>query len=74
MLLVIVCVFQTIVAAMTTLTPPIPLGNPGNEFRLEYVKSIAPLSDFEYTEVPLMHIDTRLCPHTVSWMKSHCLF
>nr|XP_040023052.1 LOW QUALITY PROTEIN: guanine nucleotide-binding protein G(olf) subunit alpha-like [Gasterosteus aculeatus aculeatus] len=44
----------TIVAAMTTLTPPIPLGNPGNEFRLEYVKSIAPLSDFEYTEVPLM--------------------
>ncbi|KAM8822981.1 guanine nucleotide-binding protein G(olf) subunit alpha-like isoform 1-T2 [Spinachia spinachia] len=40
----------TIVAAMTTLTPPIPLGNPGNEFRLEYIKSIAPLSDLEYTE------------------------
>ncbi|XP_056290609.1 guanine nucleotide-binding protein G(olf) subunit alpha-like [Pseudoliparis swirei] len=40
----------TIVAAMCSLTPPVPLGNPGNESRLDYIKSIALLSDFEYTE------------------------
>ncbi|KAI3355001.1 hypothetical protein L3Q82_004802 [Scortum barcoo] len=40
----------TIVSAMSMLTPPIPLGNPGNQFRVDYIKSIAPLSDFEYTE------------------------
>uniref|UniRef100_A0A671YFD8 GNAS complex locus n=1 Tax=Sparus aurata TaxID=8175 RepID=A0A671YFD8_SPAAU len=47
---VCVCVFQTIVSAMSMLTPPMPLGNPGNQFRVDYIKSIAPLSDFEYTE------------------------
>nr|XP_008300519.1 PREDICTED: uncharacterized protein LOC103372613 [Stegastes partitus] len=40
----------TIVSAMSTLTPPIPLGNPSNQFRVDYIRSIAPLSDFEYTE------------------------
>ncbi|KAF3848338.1 hypothetical protein F7725_014835 [Dissostichus mawsoni] len=35
---------------MSTLTPPMPLGNPANEFRLDYIRSIAPLSDFECTE------------------------
>ncbi|XP_075905148.1 guanine nucleotide-binding protein G(olf) subunit alpha-like isoform X2 [Nelusetta ayraudi] len=40
----------TIVSAMSTLTPPVPLGNPANQFRVDYIKSIAPLSDFEYTE------------------------
>ncbi|KAK1806431.1 hypothetical protein P4O66_004952, partial [Electrophorus voltai] len=40
----------TIVSAMSTLIPPVPLGNPGNQFRLDYIKSIAPLSDFDYTE------------------------
>uniref|UniRef100_A0AAX7VTK3 GNAS complex locus n=1 Tax=Astatotilapia calliptera TaxID=8154 RepID=A0AAX7VTK3_ASTCA len=35
---------------MTILAPPIPLGNPGNQFRADYIKSIGPLSDFEYTE------------------------
>ncbi|XP_078100451.1 guanine nucleotide-binding protein G(olf) subunit alpha-like [Sander vitreus] len=39
-----------IVSAMSTLTPPVPLSNPGNQFRLDYIRSIAPLSDFEYTE------------------------
>lgn len=47
-----VCVcFQTIVSAMSALTPPIALGNPANQFRVDYIKSITPLSDFEYTEV-----------------------
>uniref|UniRef100_A0A3Q0SHB6 GNAS complex locus n=1 Tax=Amphilophus citrinellus TaxID=61819 RepID=A0A3Q0SHB6_AMPCI len=40
----------TIVSAMTMLTPPVSLGNPGNQFRVDYIRSIAPLSDFEYTE------------------------
>ncbi|KAM9775386.1 guanine nucleotide-binding protein G(olf) subunit alpha-like isoform 1-T1 [Syngnathus typhle] len=40
----------TIVSAMSMLTPPMPLGDPGNQFRVDYIKSIAPLSDFEYTE------------------------
>ncbi|KAM4718123.1 guanine nucleotide-binding protein G(olf) subunit alpha isoform 2-T2 [Anableps anableps] len=40
----------TIVSAMSALTPPVPLGNPDNQFRVDYIKSIAPLSDFEYTE------------------------
>ncbi|KAJ3611369.1 hypothetical protein NHX12_021385 [Muraenolepis orangiensis] len=39
-----------IVGAMGTLTPPVPLGDAGNQFRVDYIKSIAPLSDFEYTE------------------------
>uniref|UniRef100_A0A7N6BI51 GNAS complex locus n=1 Tax=Anabas testudineus TaxID=64144 RepID=A0A7N6BI51_ANATE len=40
----------TIVSAMSMLTPPVPLGNPDNQFRADYIRSIAPLSDFEYTE------------------------
>lgn len=48
-----VSVFQTIVSAMGALTPPVSLGNPSNQFRVDYIKSIAPLLDFEYTEVKL---------------------
>ncbi|XP_068093248.1 guanine nucleotide-binding protein G(olf) subunit alpha isoform X3 [Hyperolius riggenbachi] len=40
----------TIVSAMSTLIPPVPLGNPENQFRVDYIKSIAPLSDFDYTQ------------------------
>ncbi|XP_051539020.1 guanine nucleotide-binding protein G(olf) subunit alpha-like [Myxocyprinus asiaticus] len=40
----------TIVSAMSTLTPPVSLANPENLPRAEYIKSIAPLSDFDYTE------------------------
>ncbi|XP_026780662.1 guanine nucleotide-binding protein G(olf) subunit alpha isoform X2 [Pangasianodon hypophthalmus] len=40
----------TIVSAMSTLIPPVPLANPDNQFRADYIKSIAPLSDFDYTE------------------------
>nr|XP_020649184.1 guanine nucleotide-binding protein G(olf) subunit alpha isoform X1 [Pogona vitticeps] len=39
----------TIVSAMSTLIPPVPLANQENQFRADYIKSIAPLSDFEYT-------------------------
>uniref|UniRef100_A0A8C7YNF5 Guanine nucleotide-binding protein G(Olf) subunit alpha n=1 Tax=Oryzias sinensis TaxID=183150 RepID=A0A8C7YNF5_9TELE len=40
----------TIVSAMSTLIPPVPLANPENQFRIEYIKSIAPLSDFDYPQ------------------------
>ncbi|XP_077208903.1 guanine nucleotide-binding protein G(olf) subunit alpha isoform X1 [Paroedura picta] len=40
----------TIVSAMSTLIPPVPLANQENQFRADYIKSIAPLSDFDYTE------------------------
>lgn len=43
--------FQTIVSAMSTLIPPVPLANAANQPRIDYIKSIAPLSDFDYTEV-----------------------
>uniref|UniRef100_A0A8C7IAI8 Transmembrane protein 14C n=1 Tax=Oncorhynchus kisutch TaxID=8019 RepID=A0A8C7IAI8_ONCKI len=40
----------TIVSAMSTLKPPVSLANPEDQFRIEYIKSIAPLSDFDYTQ------------------------
>ncbi|KAA0705006.1 Guanine nucleotide-binding protein G(olf) subunit alpha [Triplophysa tibetana] len=40
----------TIVSAMTTLTPPVAIANPSNHPSAEYIRSIAPLSDFDYTE------------------------
>lgn len=46
-----VIIFQTIISAMSTLTPPVSIANPSNQPRAEYIKSIAPLSDFDYTEV-----------------------
>lgn len=45
------CALQTIVSAMSTLIPPVPLANPEDQFRIEYIKSIAPLSDFDYSQV-----------------------
>uniref|UniRef100_A0A8C4ISR2 Guanine nucleotide-binding protein G(Olf) subunit alpha n=1 Tax=Dicentrarchus labrax TaxID=13489 RepID=A0A8C4ISR2_DICLA len=41
---------NTIVSAMSTLIPPVPLANPEDQFRIEYIKSIAPLSDFDYSQ------------------------
>ncbi|KAJ8403294.1 hypothetical protein AAFF_G00355110 [Aldrovandia affinis] len=40
----------TIVSAMSTLIPPVPLANPENQFRTEYIRSIAPYSDFDCTQ------------------------
>ncbi|XP_027011663.1 guanine nucleotide binding protein (G protein), alpha activating activity polypeptide, olfactory type 2 isoform X1 [Tachysurus fulvidraco] len=40
----------TIVSAMSTLTPPVPLANPKDQFRIDYIKSIAALSDFDYPQ------------------------
>ncbi|XP_060679839.1 guanine nucleotide-binding protein G(olf) subunit alpha isoform X1 [Hemiscyllium ocellatum] len=40
----------TIVSAMSTLIPPVQLANPEHQFRLDYIKSIVHLSDFEYSQ------------------------
>ncbi|KAM9489200.1 guanine nucleotide binding protein (G protein), alpha activating activity polypeptide, olfactory type 2 isoform 2-T2 [Clarias gariepinus] len=40
----------TIVSAMSTLIPPVPLANPEDQFRIDYIKSIEPLSDFDYPQ------------------------
>ncbi|XP_028833323.1 guanine nucleotide-binding protein G(olf) subunit alpha isoform X2 [Denticeps clupeoides] len=40
----------TIVSAMSTLIPPVPLANPEDQFRIDYIKSIASLSDFDYSQ------------------------
>ncbi len=69
---VCVCLFQTIVSAMSTLTPPMPLGNPGNQFRVDYIKSIAPLSDFEYTEVTHTRTHTNTHTHTHTQVQYVC--
>lgn len=42
---------------MSTLIPPVPLANPENQFRMDYIKSIAPLSDFDYTQVRIETTD-----------------
>uniref|UniRef100_A0A8C6U6H5 Uncharacterized protein n=1 Tax=Neogobius melanostomus TaxID=47308 RepID=A0A8C6U6H5_9GOBI len=39
-----------IIMAMSSLAPPVALGNPQNQSRVDYIRSIAPLSDFECTE------------------------
>ncbi|KAM8822116.1 guanine nucleotide-binding protein G(olf) subunit alpha-like isoform 5-T7 [Synchiropus picturatus] len=49
----------TIVAAMNILTPPISLADRDNQFRLDYIVSIAPLSDLEYSEPQAL---ARWCP------------
>ncbi|MCJ8728464.1 hypothetical protein PDJAM_G00004740 [Pangasius djambal] len=46
----------TIVSAMSTLTPPVPLANPEDQFRIDYIKSIAPLSDFDYPQEFFDHV------------------
>uniref|UniRef100_A0A6I8NA68 G protein subunit alpha L n=1 Tax=Ornithorhynchus anatinus TaxID=9258 RepID=A0A6I8NA68_ORNAN len=46
----------TIVSAMSTLIPPVPLANPDNQFRSDYIKSIAPLSDFDYSQEFFDHV------------------
>ncbi|XP_048868515.1 guanine nucleotide-binding protein G(olf) subunit alpha-like isoform X2 [Brienomyrus brachyistius] len=40
----------TIVSAMSTLIPPVLLANQGNQFRVDYIRSIARHSDFDYTQ------------------------
>ncbi|KAF6302886.1 G protein subunit alpha L [Rhinolophus ferrumequinum] len=46
----------TIISAMSTIIPPVPLANPENQFRSDYIKSIAPITDFEYSQEFFDHV------------------
>ncbi|XP_041061243.1 guanine nucleotide-binding protein G(s) subunit alpha isoform X1 [Carcharodon carcharias] len=41
---------ETIVGAMNTLVPPVPLAHPENQFRLEYILNLANQKNFEFTQ------------------------
>uniref|UniRef100_A0A452T378 Guanine nucleotide-binding protein G(s) subunit alpha n=1 Tax=Ursus maritimus TaxID=29073 RepID=A0A452T378_URSMA len=40
--------FQTIVAAMSNLVPPVELANPENQFRVDYILSVMNVPDFDF--------------------------
>lgn len=48
--------FQTIVTAMSTLTPPVRLANPAHQFRIEYILNLVNQKDFEFTSVSIFRI------------------
>nr|XP_057939290.1 guanine nucleotide-binding protein G(s) subunit alpha isoform X1 [Doryrhamphus excisus] len=39
---------ETIVTAMSTLTPPVQLASPGNQYRIEYILNLVNQKDFEF--------------------------
>uniref|UniRef100_A0A8C6UAP5 G protein subunit alpha L n=1 Tax=Neogobius melanostomus TaxID=47308 RepID=A0A8C6UAP5_9GOBI len=39
-----------VVSLLNHFNTPVPLANPEDQFRIEYIKSIAPLSDFDYPQ------------------------
>lgn len=42
---------QTIVAAMSSLVPPVELANPENQFRVDYILSVMNVPDFDFPPV-----------------------
>ena len=36
---------------MSTLTPPVKLANPNNQFRYDYIHEVATAPDFDYPQV-----------------------
>lgn len=49
----LVSCFQTIVAAMSTLAPPIQVAFPDNQRRLEYITNLPNQKNFEFTSVSI---------------------
>ena len=50
---------QTITGAMSTLTPPVSLENPANQFRVDYIQDVASQPDFDYPSVSKKHTHTK---------------
>lgn len=46
---------QTITGAMSTLTPPVALEHPENQFRVDYIQDVASQPDFDYPPVSHLH-------------------
>lgn len=44
-------IFQTITGAMSTLTPPVSLQNPKDQFRVDYIQDFASQHNFDYPPV-----------------------
>lgn len=42
---------ETIVAAMSSLVPPVELANPENQFRVDYILSVMNVPDFDFPPV-----------------------
>jgi hypothetical protein len=42
---------QTITGAMSTLTPPVSLEHPENQFRVDFIQDVASQPDFDYPPV-----------------------
>lgn len=57
-LLGFVCLWQTIVTAMSTLTPPVQLACPENRYRIEYILNLVTQKDFEFPSVSSSISDT----------------
>lgn len=45
------CLWQTIVTAMSNLTPPVQLASPENQYRIEYILNLVNQKDFEFPSV-----------------------
>lgn len=54
------CFQQTIVTAMSTLTPPVQLACPENRHRIEYVLNLVGQKDFDF---PSVSNSVRLCAY-----------
>lgn len=47
---------QTITSAMSTLTPPVTLGDPSNQSRVDYVLEVSSSPDFDYPPVSQLQL------------------
>lgn len=54
--------FQTIVAAMSNLVPPVELANPENQFRVDYILSVMNVPDFDFPPVSYAFASSSLGP------------
>lgn len=43
--------FKTITGAMSTINPPVPLAETGNQYRLDFIQEFASQPDFDYPQV-----------------------
>lgn len=43
--------FQTIISAMSTLTPPVALEDPANQSKADYIVDVSSATDFDYPPV-----------------------
>ncbi len=60
---------------MSTLTPPVSLENPANQFRVDYIQDVASQPDFDYPPVRVFDLLPKPLTHhqiVTSDEQSHC--